>query len=406
MILRDYQQQIAEKAFEIIKRFGLVYLAMQVRTGKTLTALTIANLINSKRVLFLTKKKAIASIERDYQMSQYAFEVVATNYEQLGKFDPRGFDLIVCDEAHCLSAYPKMSKRTALLKQICGKVPVIYLSGTPTPEGYSQIFHQLHISDNSIYNKYRNFYAWARDYVKVFQEKRGAYLVNNYSDADAERIKKDLEPIMITYTQEEAGFNCLVHENFIEVEDQKIIDLSKILFKIRVLDFPEGKVIADTPASLMSKLHQMMGGTVICDNGTSIFSDIKIKYIKESFKGKRIAIYYKFIGELELIKRVFEKYTIVPEEFNNGPYDVFVSQIASGREGITLSTADCIVFYNIDFSAVSYWQARARLQSLERKTPAEIYWIFIKGGIDKKVYKAVSNKKDFTASYFFRNGAI
>lgn len=247
MILRDYQQQIAEKAFEIIKRFGLVYLAMQVRTGKTLTALTIANLINSKRVLFLTKKKAIASIERDYQMSQYAFEVVATNYEQLGKFDPRGFDLIVCDEAHCLSAYPKMSKRTALLKQICGKVPVIYLSGTPTPEGYSQIFHQLHISDNSIYNKYRNFYAWARDYVKVFQEKRGAYLVNNYSDADAERIKKDLEPIMITYTQEEAGFNCLVHENFIEVEDQKIIDLSKILFKIRVLDFPEGKVIADTP---------------------------------------------------------------------------------------------------------------------------------------------------------------
>jgi len=40
---------------------------------------------------------------------------------------------------------------------------------------------------------------------------------------------------------------------------------------------------------------------------------------------------------------------------------------------------------------------------LHRTTPAEVHWIFTKGGIEKKVYKAVSEKKDFTAKYFFKN---
>jgi len=59
--LRDYQIDIANKAFEILKRVGIVYLVMSVRTGKTLTSLNIANLYGAKKVLFITKLKAISS---------------------------------------------------------------------------------------------------------------------------------------------------------------------------------------------------------------------------------------------------------------------------------------------------------------------------------------------------------
>jgi hypothetical protein len=38
MQLRDYQLDIAEQAIDILKEFKLVYLAMQVRTGKTITS--------------------------------------------------------------------------------------------------------------------------------------------------------------------------------------------------------------------------------------------------------------------------------------------------------------------------------------------------------------------------------
>ena len=54
---------------------------------------------------------------------------------------------------------------------------------------------------------------------------------------------------------------------------------------------------------------------------------------------------------------------------------------------------------NIDFSAVSYWQSRDRLTTMDRKIN-DIYWIFAKKGIENKIYKSVSNKKDFTLSVF------
>ena len=39
---RKYQWEIIDKATEIIQDKGFVYLAMEVRTGKTLTSLGIA----------------------------------------------------------------------------------------------------------------------------------------------------------------------------------------------------------------------------------------------------------------------------------------------------------------------------------------------------------------------------
>ena len=79
---------------------------------------------------------------------------------------------------------------------------------------------------------------------------------------------------------------------------------------------------------------------------------------------------------------------------------MFVSQIVSGREGLNLSSADALVFYNIDFSAVSYWQSRARIQTKDRTKESKIYYVFAEKGIEDKIYKAVMDKKDYTLSHF------
>ena len=60
--LRAYQVDNSLKATEILKNLGIVYLAMEVRTGKTVTALEVCKLMNYNKVIFLTKKKAIGSI--------------------------------------------------------------------------------------------------------------------------------------------------------------------------------------------------------------------------------------------------------------------------------------------------------------------------------------------------------
>ena len=56
---------------------------MEVRTGKTLTSLGIAEKMNVENVLFITKKKAISSITDDMKMLCPPFVMFTINYESL-----------------------------------------------------------------------------------------------------------------------------------------------------------------------------------------------------------------------------------------------------------------------------------------------------------------------------------
>ena len=167
---RDYQTQIIYDGAKILYEHGVLYLAMEVRTGKTLTSLGIASKISMDNVLFLTKKKAISSIEADYKMLSPIYNLTIINYESLHKLpDDAKWDLIICDEAHSMGAFPKPSKRAAQVKALLKKhkSKVILLSGTPSPESYSQIYHQVYGIPNNPFNHYANFYKFCADYVDV-----------------------------------------------------------------------------------------------------------------------------------------------------------------------------------------------------------------------------------------------
>jgi hypothetical protein len=105
-----------------------------------------ARLCKAKKVLFLTKKKAIESIKSDYNDFYFHYELLVTNYESIHKvrFVP---DLLILDEAHSIGAFPKPSQRTKLIKQMFAHLPMIMLSGTPASESYSQWFHQFWVSN-------------------------------------------------------------------------------------------------------------------------------------------------------------------------------------------------------------------------------------------------------------------
>ena len=95
MEYRDYQLDIINKASRTIAEHKFVYLAMEVRTGKTLTALGIAEQQNCKRVLFLTKKKAIRSIEKDYEMLGYNTDIINGHKHRLYSY-PLYLAIMVC----------------------------------------------------------------------------------------------------------------------------------------------------------------------------------------------------------------------------------------------------------------------------------------------------------------------
>ena len=183
--------------------------------------------------------------------------------------------------------------------------------------------------------------------------------------------------------------------------DEKTYSMCKQLKRDLVIEGAREVILADTGAKLMSKLHQMYSGTVKFESGNSMIIDpSKAQFIKWKFEGHKLGIFYKFKEEFNALKKVFGSDLCDNlNDFDSGKCKVIALQIVSGREGISLKNADYIVFYNIDFSATSYWQARDRMTTKDRKHN-KIYWVFAKNGIEGKIYKAVSNKKDYTLSHF------
>lgn len=407
MKLRNYQDRISSQAADNLSEFGCCYLTMECRTGKTLTALATAQKAGAKSVLFISKKKAIPSIMHDYSLLSAEgkpFEIETVNYESVHKVNITP-DLVILDEAHCLGAYPKPNKCTQKVKEIANGLPVLFLSGTPTPESYSQLYHQLWVCSSSPFLEYPTFYKWAKRFVEVKKKRVNGYDLNDYSKARKELIDEHTQHLFLTYSQEEAGFSCNIEEaDIICPINSRIPDIMRQLKKKKVVQLsPEKAILADTPAKLMSKLHQLSGGTVITEEGTHLILDkTKALFLRDYFHGKKLAVFYCFQSEFDLLTEIFPNYTESPEEFQSSQTKTFISQIRKAREGVRLDSADAIVFYNLEYSYLSYEQGKNRIVSKERTAPAKVYFAVSDGGIENDVLGAVRSKKDFTASYYLR----
>jgi hypothetical protein len=229
-------------------------------------------------------------------------------------------------------------------------------------------------------------------------------MINDYSGG-YQTIIDAMIPYTIRFSQSDAGFVVKTTEKIIEIPvDPKVANMIKILKKDLVVQGKEEVILGDTAVKLMSKLHQMYSGTVKFESGNSmVLATTKAEYIADTFSDKRVGIFYKFKEELEAIKSVLgDNVATTLEDFDDDKCQHIALQIVSGREGISLRRADCLVFYNIDFSATSYWQARDRMTTKDREEN-HIYWLFSEGGIEHLVYKAVSKKKDYTVSHFKRD---
>lgn len=399
--LRPYQITNALECGMILTAYGLVYMQHTQRTGKTLTALETARLCKATKVLFLTKKKAIESIRNDYSDFNFTYELLVTNYESLHKieFIP---DLVILDEAHSIGAFPKPSQRTKLIKQMFAHLPMIMLSGTPASESYSQWYHQFWVSNRSPFNVlgYTNFYKWAKDFTTPSVIYTAYGQSNDYSKAIIERIDPFIENIVHKFTQEDAGFMNKINKQLRFVEMKPIT--YRLINQLKKDKFIKGKdemITADSGVKLMSKQHQLGSGTIIFDSGNvGIIDDSKAVYIKENFTGK-LAIFYYFKEELNLLKQVFgETITGDINEFNNTDKH-FVGQQYSNAMGVNLSRAEKLIYLNFGFSGTNWIQSLDRLTTIERQE-SEVFIILARQTIDFNIFKTIEQKKNFTLKQY------
>lgn len=407
---RSYQLECITAGIEKIQKHWLVYLAMEMRLGKTLCSLVIAREIKARRVLFITTRKAYPGVVADHALLDPAYEFTVTTHGMAKKFLNYNPDVVIVDETHRMGAFPKVGKTWSTIRRICDGRRVMMLSGTPSPESYSQLYHQLALSSFSPLARYQNFYRFADDFVDKYEIQINGMDITQYDRCDGRKLWPHIKHLFVTYSQKQAGFKSEVVEKFLRVPMSKdAVDIFRRLKRDRIFIAPNGQAaVCNGGAQMMNKLWQISSGTLIFDETVEgkidpdgvVIDTSKASFIREFFFGRKIVIFYKFKAEQRMLKLFFPNSTDDFHKFNESTNLTGLVQIQSGSEGTNWRTAEALVYYNMDFSAKVYLQSIMRSQDYTRETPAEAYFVFSEHGIEEFIYKAVSNKQDFTYGWY------
>ena len=393
MIPFPYQTELADEAYDILKKYFIVYFACEERTGKTLAAIITAEKTADtvQNVLVITKKKALEGWHETLDAYDTKKNFTVTNYHQAHKQDKP--DLVILDESHnYISSFPKPSAMWKQLRRLCKGVPLIYASATPHAQGPQMMYHQLALSSWSPWKNYTNFYNWFRAYGKPYTVEINGLQINQYDRCDVARVKCCFEHLMISKTRKELGFKREPKDKLHYIElDQTTKDVYNELLEHQIIQLKAGWLVCDTKPKLRYALHMLEGGTAKIDELRIVLdNDEKVRYIKNTFGDHAgLVIMYNYIQEEIKLKTVFKKATIL--------------QATSFAEGVDLHKFEDLVIYSQDFSTARHTQRRARQANKKRETPIIVHYLLVKKATSAQVYKTVSvNKKNFVDSVFER----
>ena len=390
----EHQYYIAKEAQEVLARFGIVYLGMEERTGKTLTSILLAEHTNRTNVLVITKKKALGGWNDT--LTAYKGDgktkFTVTNYHQALKLKPI-YDLVILDEAHSyLSAYPKRGTIWKSVYKLTKGQPLIYLSATPNAQGYQLLYNQLALSDWSPFKQYKNFYRFF-EFYGISDKVRTAYGLQETYKKCKPSVWDKCKHLFITYTREELGFE---HEpedilHYVELDEMTKVWYNSCL-KDEMFKYADIEMPLDSSMKLRTTLHQLEGGVAKEDDEYHILPNKeKINAIKNDFgDSKDCVIMYNYKAELVKLSQHFKEARLL--------------QATSYAEGVDLSGYKHLIIYSQDFSTARPSQRRARQANKERREPIKVHYYLVKGGLSEQVYKTVSlNKENFVDSLFSKD---
>ena len=401
-----HQITIAEQGSKILKDFGILYLAMEERTGKSLTSILVCeHCLKAKNVLIVTKKKALKGWQETlsaYTPKRLNYELI--NYESLHKVPKIKYDIAIVDESHSkIAGFPKPSKTCVLLQSVIYNSATIFCSATPSFQSFSQLYHQLGVTKYSPFDKFRNFYRWHDEYGIKANKYIYGQVIADYSKCDESKVENAIAKFFIKYTRKELGFKeeptDITH--FIEPSKELKLVYNEFLRK-NVLQCGDFLYKGDSSSKAFKALHQIEGSTLkLTDTSryTFEFRD-KCDYIKANFdlKGKTLAIFYEYIAELALLQNFFD------DEIRKGKVSLY--QSSAFAEGVDLSHIDEVIVYSMNFSTSQYVQRRARQCNMMRENPIKVHFLLVKGAVSEQVYNTVAKNRENFTSYYFKQTRI
>ena len=403
MDYRDYQLEFAKLALELLAEKGYVYIAGKPRSGKTATALKVAETSGKKRWLILAPLSALEGWELFLSELPLTNSYKLTNYEQVGskvgktiklKLRRGDYDGVIIDESHRLGAIGKPSSRAIVLKALCLEMIHIHLSGSATVETPCSIYHQMWISKYTPF-PFKNFYDFHRVYGLPYFIKAAGRNINQYDKAKP-ILQEKIDEFTIYMTQEDAGITkdlqAIDKLHYVELDLATKELYNKVQNDLVIEKLVGGKdLVCDSIMKLRVSLHMIESGHIKIGKDYYGLGNIeKINYILETFGDTEdVGIMCHFIKERDLLRNYFTRATIYSS--------------TSDAEGVDLSHLKHFIIFSSGYSGAKFVQRRERIINTNGSNTLLVHHILVKGAISEQVYNNTSKKRDYNNSTYERN---
>lgn len=319
---------------------------------------------------------------------------------------PFRWDMVVIDE---LSSFKNwQAKRFRSLMKARPKVTrIVGLTGTPSPNGYMDLFAEYRLLDmgerlGRFIGRYREAYftpdRWGNGQVFSWKLRPGA-------DEEIYRKISDITVSMKSVDHLEMP-DCVINEVPVHMDEREkaLYETLKEELFLRVRN-REGifEVDAKNASVLCGKLSQMANGAVYTDESEVVrIHDRKLDALEdliESANGNPLLVAYWFQHDLWRMKERFPDLRVLRSaedirDWNAGKIPVAAIHPASCGHGLNLQAGgSTLVWYGLTWSLELYQQTNARLwrQGQQAETVV-IHHLVTAGTIDERILQALKGK--------------
>ena len=421
-----------------------VALLMEMGTGKTLTTIAVAGRLwldgKIERMLIVAPLSILGVWQEEFrkfadypyslavlngtgsrksenlrQISTNGLIVGVINYESAWRMEDAlaelDADLIVCDEGHKIKTH-NISASKCMHRLGARARYRMLLTGTIITNKAIDIFSPYKFLNSALFGN--SFYAFRNRYFDMTGY--GQHVPVLKANMSAE-LSRRIHSIAFRATKAE----CLDLPETTEIVRTIELETSaqgmyRELVRDSFLSLKDGEVTAANVLTRLLRLSQLTGGFLRKDDSErpisvsgaklAALSDIVDSAAED---GKKLVIIARFLPEIDAITRMLEQkaigYSLISGEikdrddqvnrFQTDPdVTVFVGQIATAGLGITLTAADTMVFYSLDYSMSNFEQAKARIHRVGQRNPCTYIYLVAAGTVDEKVLKALRDKAD------------
>ena len=332
------------------------------------------------------------------------------------------FDMVVIDESSSFKSH--QAKRFKALRNIRRHIRrLVELTGTPSPNGLTDLWAQLYLLDGGqrlgrTLTEYRNNY--------FVPASRNATTIFSYEPLPGanEKIHELIRDICISLSAKDylSLPDRIDNVRYVQL-DAKARRAYEEMEREQILELPDGALDAGSAAVLSGKLLQLANGavyhtkeTVVDDHVTEEREVVQIHDNKlegflellEELGGKHALVFYNFQHDLERIHRVLAKTKLAVRELkgtadiaegNAGRIDILLAHPASVAYGLNLQEGGSdVIWFGLNWNLELYQQANARLHRQGQKHTVYVHHLLAAGTVDEDVMSALRRKGDCQAA--------